>query len=313
MSVLLDFMPTIDAESSAPFAVLCMATPSYAPRMQILAASARRFGLPVLALETPSIHRSISPKGIVDSPFTKPNLIEAFLKKNKVPVLYIDSDCVIEQYPEKIFDLCEGSFEFGIYNWLADRFNEAYAPASIKDENTGEVIRDNRYYALSHSVNFYDPSQLIASGSVQFWRPGQFSFELISAWRDVINQCPRSPDDQCLEMAYNYEVQDGASKKRAFWFDKAYCRKPFWIDTRPVINHPDFPYAGKDWENIEKLMQRKRFRRDQAEPRRHPFKYPRECIIDIQEGILVFYPTQIKGPFAMQASSKFWHQAGGET
>lgn len=270
----------------APFIVGAMMTPDFAHYGQRLLQSCLDFALPLALYEVPAVHQSISRKGDADLSHTKANFVHFLLERYGKPVLYLDVDCVVVQRPERVEALLGERVDFAIYNWLADEHTEAYVPKdfTVQDASGVRIVRD-RLYRFSHSVDLYDPSQLICSGPTQFYNNSPAARRLLSEWHDVIASSPRSADDHCLDFAFNNYPVD-APKVTAAWFDKSYARYPWWICTRPVINHPEFPGDGKGFDPIDTRSGKDRFRASGVEKRTVEYVFPRDCLIDVRSRTL---------------------------
>lgn len=224
-----------------PFTIAAMVTPSHSRFGQRLLDSCKQHRLPLFMLEVPAVHCSISPKGTKDLHYTKPNFIHFVLQETKKPVLYLDADMVIKERPVKFEDLISNNIDFAIFNWLNDIYNAAYRPMQV--EIAGHDIAPNRFYCFARSIDLYDPSQLICSGAAQFWNNTSAAWKLLKSWHSVIQMTPYSPDDQCLDFAYNNR-SGSLLRLRTAWLDKSYCRYSHWIFTRPILDHPQFPSSG---------------------------------------------------------------------
>jgi hypothetical protein len=272
--------------SSAPFIVGAMMTPDFAHYGQRLLQSCRSFALPLALYEVPAVHRSISQKGDADLSHTKASFVHFLLERFGRPVLYLDVDCVVAQRPARVEALLDAGVDFAIYNWLADEHTEAYVPMelTVKDASGVHIVRD-RLYRFSHSIDLYDPSQLICSGPTQFYNNSPAARRLLTEWHEVIESSPRSADDHCLDFAFNNYPPD-APQVAAAWLDKSYARYPWWICTRPVIDHPDFPGDGQGFDPIDERDGKHRFHASAAETRAVEYVFPRDCLIDVQSRTL---------------------------
>lgn len=217
------------------FLVAAMYTPSYAARADRLRQSCERLSLPYALFEVAEIHNSISPNGGNDLSFTKPNFISYLLAKYRKPILYLDADCVVREYPDLIDRHLADGVTFAIYNWVADRNNETFAPLEMM---VGSELVRGRYYGYMYRIGYYDKDQLICSGATQLHSPSPTTHELLRRWHETIVANPRSADDPCLDYAFN---NGGAQLPgiRPVWLPKEYARCSWWIYARPVIDHPD--------------------------------------------------------------------------
>lgn len=181
--------------------------------------------------ETPSVHVSISPRGNDDLRFCKPSFIVAALDAFQRPILYVDADVVFESFPQKIVDVVNENGDFAIFNWLASDVAHMYVP-------TGELTRDRQVFHLGGGIYRSSTDQLLASGITQFYSDAPRARALLHAWRSQIEQHPRVADDELLDVAFNKIIDE---KPKSVWLDADYCRYPFFIFTKPVIDHPDRP------------------------------------------------------------------------
>ncbi|MDH4189979.1 MAG: hypothetical protein OEW21_07235, partial [Betaproteobacteria bacterium] len=239
--------------------------------------SCERFDLPYVLHEIPTIHRSIHIRGSSDLRYTKPNFIQHLLDRYRVPILYLDVDCVFRAYPTLIDELIDGGISFAIYNWLADVDNETFWPINVRLD--GRVIQD-RFYHYSHRVPWYSTEQLICSGCVQFYDVSTAASALLAMWHRTIEKYPGTPDDQCLWFAFN----NGGARIPAIrwsWLPKDYARYAWWIFSRPVIEHPDLPgVTNSGFENIPVDAVVKDYYEElcrQTDPR-----FPENSVIDVE-------------------------------
>jgi hypothetical protein len=273
--------------ANSTFFVGIMTTRDYLAKGIRLLESCKAHAIPALLYEVPMVHQSVSTKGGTDLSFTKASFIRFLLDKYQKPVLYIDGDCVMLESPSHIFSLVQDGVDFGIYNWLADEHTEAYAPVSVQvQEGWSTVLSTDRFYRYTHSVDYFDPAQLICSGATQFWNNTPKARELLNAWHGIIQRNPRSQDDHCLDFAYNRlgTLFPGLVPR---WLDKSYARYPWWPYAKPVIDHPDFPAAVPFPEDVEKRegiprVDFRKVKRLAVTP-----VFPREYLIDTRDNTLV--------------------------
>jgi hypothetical protein len=117
----------------------------------------------------------------------KPHLIMSTLLDNREPVLWCDADCEILAPPE-----IPDSADFAEYNWKAD-----LKPAwKVK----------------------YDPSILLGSGGVIYFKYTAPALELLVRWVAQMNLNPAAIDDQVLDVVYN-QIRPPVT---AHWLDKRY-------------------------------------------------------------------------------------------
>jgi len=248
----------IDDNDSAPFVVLTVATPSHSDTAARLTNSARKLGLPHISIEVPTIHRSVSPRGTDDPDYCKASLISTVMAELERPILYLDSDMIVEARPFLIEYLSAEDHDFGIFNWLGLPSNHAYKPTGTTD--SGRTV-----YQFSHGVDAISRTQLVCSGGVQYWGCSQQSIELLDAWRDCVTNNPESPDDHSLDWAFNNV--ESVEKLKTFWLPRAYVRLAWWIFDTPVLNHPDYPNPGSGSVPLTEFRGRPRVHMEQLTPR----------------------------------------------
>ncbi len=261
-----------------PFVVCAMCTPSeqyhrYADR---LADSCERFELPYRIVTVPTVHTSLNLRGTGEAAYTKANFIasmmDQFTGKN---ILYLDVDVLFMDYPGRIFEISKAGYDLALYNWLADRHNEAYMP--IAGRPSDEQAADGRF-VFSHQIPYFCTDQLLCSGGVQFYRNSPQTKKLLQSWQGVLAASPMSADDECLDFAFNNGEQETLSL-RAFWLDKSYLRMPWWPHVKPVILHPAIPRAGNR-KPLTELTGKQRFYPEFCEGKKDPLLFPPDCIID---------------------------------
>jgi hypothetical protein len=229
-------------KTNAPskFIIVSAFTKSHEHLASRLENSIDKFNLNRVSFEIPEIHRSISPKGCLNSIYTKPNVILRSLELYNKPVVYIDSDCIVEKYPYLFDFLCDEEYDFALFNWLACQDNSAYTPQNPKILNE---------YSFSHSIDYNSQSELICSGAVQYWGQSNYSFSLLKFWQLIIQGNQLCPDDHSLDFSYNnYQFKDSM---KIYWLPKSYVRYGWWIFDNPTINHPDIPYSGEDFKALD--------------------------------------------------------------
>jgi hypothetical protein len=179
-----------------------------------------------------------------------------------------------------VLPLVQAGTEFAIYNWLADEHTDAYVAVELRGPDGQSVKPVDRFYRFSHSIDVYAPTQLICSGASQFYANTDRSRALLRTWAKVIDEHPGVADDQCLDWAFNFRISE-AQRPKSLWFDKAYARYLFWIFSRPVIDHPQFPAPGRPPAAPHvPLPANPRFRAEAAEMRAEKPLVPRDCLID---------------------------------
>lgn len=290
-------------EGEEAYVIIGMFTASHCATVQRLLTSLDQFSLPYALYEVPSVHRSISPKGLPDLSYTKANFIWHVLQQARRPVLYLDVDTVIRKPPVYIEELVAAGRDFAILNWLALDSNDAFIPISVTtDASAGPTL--NRFYRFSHSIDIYDPGQIICSGAAQLWGTTPAAADLLKAWHTTVATHPGVADDQCLDFAFNNRLGDWPKTLRPTWLPKSYARYAWWIFDEPVIDHPDFPYSGNDWLEIIDQPEARRFFPGKASPRSNP-PISRDLIIDSESG-QVFRVENQSLVWAGQLSSRIW-------
>jgi hypothetical protein len=289
-----------DLSPERPFIVAAMCTADYAERGKRLAESCRAAKIPFVIYQVPTVHRSISSRGTADETFRKSNFIRFLLDEYHRPLLYVDADCVFQSYPERIEAIAGGNADMAIYNWLADKHTDCFVPVEMRMPS-GEVDR-KRFYQFSHSIDFFAPDQLICSGAVQFYADTAPARLFLEHWAKTIHSFPGTADDPCLDFTYNNFARQ--IKVSASWLPKDHARYAWWIYTKPVIDHPDFPNGG-DFAHIPESDGLKRFYPERAKFRQGTSLFPRDCIIDTAER-MILQPTdkgmRIVGP----TNQDFW-------
>ena len=217
--------------------------------------------------QVPTVHCSISTRGRNDITFCKPNFIQHVLNDCHAPVLYVDADIVFREPPLKILQATRERADFASYNWLADKANDGYAPVNSND---------NQLYRFSHAFDWFDPTQLVVSGAVQYYAPD--AQPLLQAWLDTIERFPNVADDHLLDYAYNFVVDKNLI--RTSWLDKGYCRYPWWIQVRPVIEHPEFPATEDPSRRFRSVTGYDRVKLENIKHRMSQGPFPRDCLID---------------------------------
>ena len=273
--------------STPPYVIGAMATPAYRRLAERLLMSCRVFGLPVALYEVPAVHRSISPAGCDDLRLTKPAFLQFLLRRYDRPILYLDADCVIVQPPARCAGFVGQRVDFAIFNWLATEHTETYYPVPKQVEAADGIhMTARRFYGFRHSIDAMSDTQLLCSGAVQWWADSVAASRLLRAWQGVIGRAPRSPDDKCLDLAFN-NAPAGVPALRVAWLDKDYARVAWWIYVRPVIDHPDLPNPGTDFAALDALDGQPRIHADAVRPQRVQPVFPRDCLIDTEARTLL--------------------------
>jgi hypothetical protein len=263
-------------DRAVPFVVASMFTGNLRDSADRLARSINNFALNFVIYEVPAIHRSISPVGSDDLAFCKPNFIHYLLNEYRTPILYVDADVVLREFPEVILGHALQKTTFACYNWLAGDPTDAYRPVRVNVDGT---VTKNRFYKFSHAIDYIDPTQLLVSGAVQYYAPD--ACPLLRGWISTIGKFSAVDDDESLDYAYNFLV----SKRgiRSAWLSKEYCRYLWWIYVKPIIDHPQFPAIQKTERAFRIATGKSCFNSAscQVQSARGPF--PRDCLIDTKE------------------------------
>ena len=244
-----------------------------------LKSSLEQVGLNFVLYEVPTIHSSISAKGTNDITFCKANFIHFIHSEYQLPVLYVDADIVFRNMPQKVFQLARERVSFASYNWFADVATDAYVPVTVVSNG---ISLKNRFYRFSHAIDLFDPTQLLVSGASQYYTPD--AEPLLRGWLDMISRFPQAADDELLDFTYNFVIRKNVI--RTFWWTKDYCRYAWWIDVRPVIDHPQIPGSNIP-RSFKFFAGRERYKPEgiQVRPSQSPF--PRDCLIDTTEKCLL--------------------------
>jgi hypothetical protein len=275
---------------SRRFIVAAMFTQDAEPLARQLEASLQSMGLDHVLYRVPSVHRSISVRGSDDLTFSKPHFIRQVLENENVPVLYLDADTVVRDAPTAIMKLEADGVEFAVYNWLADMTTDCYRPVSITYKGRDTT---DRFYAFSHSIDLYDPTQLICSGAVQFYRKTNAIDRLLSVWFERVRKFPRVADDELLDDAFNHGLSIH-ERPKASWLGKDYCRYAWWIYVRPVIDHPQFPAATADHSrSFMATAGANRFNPERVRKLSRP-PFPRNVLLDLEDRRILEVPPPEK-------------------
>ena len=262
-------------------------TPDYAHFGERLLSSCRAHSLPLALLEVPSVHRSISPRGSPDLCYTKANVVSFLLNRYRRPILYLDSDCVVVQRPDRVDRLLAEGVDFAVFNWLAEEHTEAYVPFELALRQGQQTrMSGKRFYCFHHSIDYLSHTQLLCSGAVQFYNTTEPARRLLTQWQQAIEQFPLSADDHCLDFAFNNYPQD-APPLKANWWDKSYARCAWWIYVRPVIDHPQIPGKEERFVRIDQLDGKRQYYFEQLQRKTIQPVFPKDCLIDTQTGWLL--------------------------
>jgi hypothetical protein len=130
----------------------------------------------------------------------------------------------------------------------------------------GTLFKKRRFYRYSHSIDAFDPSQLMSSGAAQYYTPN--ARPVLQGWLDTISRFPNVMDDESLDYTYNFVISRNLI--RASWWGKDYCRYPWWIHTRPVIDHPQLPIAIEPSRKFKSVTGRDRYKVESVQSRSPP-------------------------------------------
>jgi hypothetical protein len=187
-----------------PWILVAMYTDDFAERAQQLLRSCHDHGVECLA-------ERIRPDDYRRTIASKPDFMLRMLKRFRRPIVYVDADFEVMQYPA-LFDNPDGA-DFMIYNWYADPTN---------------------------SVGRYHPHVLLCSSGVVYWNHTPGALRLLREWRAMARANPGCADDQILDRVFNEGRYLRTLSCR--WLPQSYLRiAPYFPDTTPVLNHADSP------------------------------------------------------------------------
>jgi hypothetical protein len=120
---------------------------------------------------------------------------------------------------------------------------------------------------------------------------------------------PRAPDDQCLDFAFN---NGGAGLRglRWSWLPKEYARVCWWILTRPVIDHPQFPSLAPGFERIPPGGPQEHVYMDRCKPTRA--RFPKRAVIDVVDRNLYEFDEDWLSPLG-PLGQECWVAEGNRT
>jgi hypothetical protein len=251
-----------DMSDRVKFHTITTATKDYLHLAERLQKSGLLQGIDVEVIEVDEIHRSISPKGSIKSENYKAKIIFNKINETNLPVLWLDSDLVINGNLNLFNDLLQDGVEIALYNWLGDEDNAALKPVVYKNF-MGSSAPSDRYFQHSHEICIKSTEQIICSGAVQLWANSYRSKMLLDEWGSLVQKHPRCQDDHLLDAAYNYSDEP----PKMYNLTKAYCRYAFWPHVEPIINHPNFPYGDGDWDDTVTALKKERLKFSKTSPR----------------------------------------------
>jgi hypothetical protein len=268
-----------------------------------LKSSLEKFGLSFVLYQVPTVHRSISMRGSDDIAFCKANFIHQIQSNHHTRVLFVDADMVFREPPLKVLKATQERVDFAIYNWLADVANDAYVPVTMSFNG---VPSSNRFYRFSHAIDMFDPTQLMSSGAAQYYTPA--AWPLLQGWLSAIDKFPSVMDDQLLDYTYNFVIEKNVI--RASWWDKGYCRYPWWIYVKPVIDHPQFPAGTHPTRSFQSATNRSRFKVESVKRRMSLGAFPRDCLIDTSAKCLLRLDPIGRLHIVSRFTSDLWVEPG---
>jgi len=126
---------------------------------------------------------------------------------------------------------------------------------------------------------------LVCSGCTQFYRNSLAARALLSRWHQTIAAFPGSADDWCLDFVFNNLGRRSwlSWLLKAYWLPSSYARYAWWIHTKPIINHPDFPAGSSGFSPIEDPRGRKDVYHSLMKRRNPDWHFPPDCIIDVEQ------------------------------
>ena len=227
--------------SDQNFLIISFFTKNFISKAERLADSLEQLDLNYKIFEIPEIHFSKSNKGSANINYSMPKLILEVFKKNKIPLLYVDSDIVFKKKPELLFSFEQKKIDFAIYNFIEDTDNEGYLPLKVNIKIKDKIIQ-KEFFTTKVSVPILNSpkfeKQMLTAGAVAYFANSEPSTNLLKKWLENVKRFPRAVDDQTLDYTFNVELNE-KKKLNIYWLPKSYCRYKFWIFTDPIINHPD--------------------------------------------------------------------------
>ena len=287
----------------APYIVASMFTEDMKGHADRLRSSLEKFGLSFVLYQVPTVHRSISQRGSDDITFCKPNFIQQIQSNHHARVLFVDADTVFREPPLKVLQATQERIHFACYNWLADVATDTYVPVEVR---SNDIPSKNKFYRFSHAIDLFDPTQLMLSGAVQYYTPD--AWPLLQGWLSATDEFPGVADDQLLDYAYNFVSEK--NRIRASWWDKDYCRYPWWIHVRPVIDHPQFPANDNPVRNFKQVTGRERLRFESVKHLPSQTLFPRDCLIDTTAKCLVRLDSRGRALVVGRFATDLWIEPG---
>ncbi len=276
---------TISGGVTGSYVIGALFTASYAEKAARLIASCEKLALPYAIYEAPAVHRSIGSRGVDDLCYTKPNFIHHLLTRHRKPILYVDADCEIISEPKLIDHLVGAACDFAIYNKYADQeYTPTFARVEVRMHPDQPPIK-NRFLRFFGETRWYTTNQLKSFGCVQLYRNSIAARALLSKWHQTIADFPGSGDDRCLDFAFNNLSRRSWQtwRMKVHWLPASYARLSYWIFTKPIINHPDFPGTYAKFLPIQDTKGRKECYLSSMIPRAPVGLLQEDCIIDTEQ------------------------------
>ena len=239
-------------------------TPSHKAIADRLRKSCEDFGLPYSLHEVSTVHVSLAAKGSTDLRFTKPNFIHTVLERHRMPVLYVDCDCIVMAEPLHVRDMFRhGGTDFACVNAVSLEAHPGFQPLEVTDDTLKGKIEPLRYFQGGAQLPWLMHDQVHGPGGVSAWNNSDAARLLLRAWHQEIafltsiacRPCTAEgsrgvwshAEDQILDWVFNNRAKSHGGELaalRASWLPANYLRVPEYIYTAPVINHPDYASTG---------------------------------------------------------------------
>lgn len=164
-----------------------------------LRASCERFNIPH------SIEQLPSDNDWIKNLMRKPAFMLRKLEELKKPIVWLDADCEVMQYPTM---LDENDYDLQIFNWMPVKKPEEHAA---------------------------DPQRLVAASGVVYLNYTTPAQRLLYQWIAACKSTKQKADDQILDVVYREKCK-GQIKCR--WLPPPYNRMDsYFPEVEPVINH----------------------------------------------------------------------------
>ncbi len=282
---------TICGGKDEGYVIGAMFTSAYSAKAERLAASCEKFSLPYVMHEVPSVHRSLGGlRGTDNLAYTKPNFIRHLLAVHKKPVLYVDADLEFMSEPELINQLVTTACDFGIYNKYADDECPPYFVPVELSLRPGEPPIKNRFYRLAGYILWHTKSQLSCYGCTLFYRNSFAARALLARWHQAIVRFPHATEEKCLDFVFNNLTRRSWLSRllKVYWLPSSYARIPFWIFTKPVINHPEIPgeFAARSVPIVDPKGRKEVYRSGATRGFGPKMAYSENSVIDTEENMI---------------------------